>query len=1258
MFGKRALGPPVTELRVELAGALLAAGRSPKAERERERERERRGRGSSTRTMTSSKRTRKGETPQLGRYRFSYGDDDLPRQPSYPRDPLPREGQYPEAQPSGDQDAVSLGSKERAAMVGDDAAAALISVDTLSEIDEDERHAERLLPLLSKSQLSITVDQSLDAMADMDRLESKRKMEAELAESLPDEHFRSHVRWGGLRFLNIRVERVFLDRHARLYRGTIYIGYSLCVLVALSGSVPHMLTNWLLLSICQNWSEEVHDSMMRNDVNREDCSQSESISSNYINNVTSPKTIVILSCAACGCLFQLGIHALRPFQQYGYSLLATCLMYAIMIALVCFFCVYDANGIGQGNATLYDASYHMIAYLPILLSTFFWFGGKLFLQNALLWIVALVSVLATTIPTLLDEESESWDIFMYIVFIPPIFVLSIMLLPGAYLAEIQARKSFLQALLIRNQQQQLMRQRSTNQKLQRKMLDAMLPTVIVDTILAQRLSSEKDADLAAIPQLNHLSFRHQGVSILFAELDGFTALSAQVRPSLVMEYLNDLFLVFDGLCDDYDVYKVETVGDQYVAAVGVVHGKMDMIQSAEKERADAIMNTAKMVNFAKAILMGSDGIMLPGQRHPARLRIGINTGPCTSGIVGTKNLRLCLFGDTVNIAARMMQTGVAGRIHVTNAVVDLLPTTHSWERMTDMEIKGKGVMESHLLKDDVSTVSHLREDAERGTGEIANQIRSDLLHCYSSAFQCKNHHSLDLSSSSSQRMSHRLFRQGGQKYLNANESADMTVYSKHTHGMLFFSKGHIELCYLKTCAHRTKGDIYIGYLILFVTGWLNFIIEFIAALYKNEESTVSSTVSTLTHLFIDSIIGYTLLAFVVIAFLGSLGHYLIHRIAYIKNKAWTFYLQWICYVLLISTSFLLLRYHGLALGEQVSNATNLCTIACASVIFSIFSGGFFVHNLLFMLVGTGIYFGVFFTTYQKGIRGESYDAFWFVRWQSIFTTLLPVFGIVILIGCFLNEVASRKSFLQDLLKMQQRRKLIRERECTISLQQALLTNILPAFLVIRLQEHAVLTPQTLRNMSQTHQGVCVLFADIVGFTAFSSRVNPSLIFTFLNNLFNIFDNLCDEYKVCKVETIGDCYVAVTGIQGDADTYLSDWSSAESNAKNMLEFTQKILRGSQELVMPGLNQTPKLRSGVHTGSCITGIVGTKSLRFCLLGEASEGAATLEKNGTAGFIHTSQDVVDLAPNYKWEGSGTALDLSLRAGPIPTYLLRIGR
>merc|ERR1711959_211812 len=84
-------------------------------------------------------------------------------------------------------------------------------------------------------------------------------------------------------------------------------------------------------------------------------------------------------------------------------------------------------------------------------------------------------------------------------------------------------------------------------------------------------------------QLRRMSCRHFGVCIMFAELDGFTAFSAQVRPSLVMEYLNDLFLIFDGLCDDYDVYKVETVGDQYVAAVGVVTGKMHNEEVDENE---------------------------------------------------------------------------------------------------------------------------------------------------------------------------------------------------------------------------------------------------------------------------------------------------------------------------------------------------------------------------------------------------------------------------------------------------------------------------------------------------------------------------------------------------------------------------------------------------------------------------------------------------------------------------------------------------
>merc|ERR1719301_162698 len=65
-----------------------------------------------------------------------------------------------------------------------------------------------------------------------------------------------------------------------------------------------------------------------------------------------------------------------------------------------------------------------------------------------------------------------------------------------------------------------------------------------------------------------------GVSVLFADLVGFTSYSAQVDPFKVMVFLNDLFQVFDGMCDEYNVYKIETIGDCYVAAVGVVTGEL------------------------------------------------------------------------------------------------------------------------------------------------------------------------------------------------------------------------------------------------------------------------------------------------------------------------------------------------------------------------------------------------------------------------------------------------------------------------------------------------------------------------------------------------------------------------------------------------------------------------------------------------------------------------------------------------------------
>ena len=232
----------------------------------------------------------------------------------------------------------------------------------------------------------------------------------------------------------------------------------------------------------------------------------------------------------------------------------------------------------------------------------------------------------------------------------------------------------------------------------------MLPAVIVDQL------QQTNFAIQSWDQLRSMSKRHHGVCILFAELEGFAAFSSQVHPSGVMEYLNDLFQVFDGLCDSYDVYKVETVGDQYVAAVGVVTGCMhneevdaegdSCVGSMDWEsslHASSASNTQQMIGFAKAIMKGFNLVSLPESEVSPALRIGIHTGPCMSGIVGTKNFRFCLFGDTMNTAARMEQKGTAACVHTTQDVVDLVPGER-WEKLAKMEVKGKGSMQTYLLR--------------------------------------------------------------------------------------------------------------------------------------------------------------------------------------------------------------------------------------------------------------------------------------------------------------------------------------------------------------------------------------------------------------------------------------------------------------------------------------------------------------------------------------------------------------------------------
>lgn len=206
---------------------------------------------------------------------------------------------------------------------------------------------------------------------------------------------------------------------------------------------------------------------------------------------------------------------------------------------------------------------------------------------------------------------------------------------------------------------------------------------------AQRKSEELLLNILPAPVAARLK-QHDGiiadrlpdVSVLFADIVGFTELSQRQPPEIVVGILDRMFTAFDELSDRWGLEKIKTIGDAYMVAGGVSVPHRDQV-SAMARMALAMQREARRQDADSSFALD--------------LRIGIGLGPVVAGVIGRRKFAYDMWGDTVNTASRMESTADVGTIQVSDAVHERLRSQFDFERRERVTVKGKGEMTTYIL---------------------------------------------------------------------------------------------------------------------------------------------------------------------------------------------------------------------------------------------------------------------------------------------------------------------------------------------------------------------------------------------------------------------------------------------------------------------------------------------------------------------------------------------------------------------------------
>ncbi|CAD8086268.1 unnamed protein product [Paramecium primaurelia] len=769
--------------------------------------------------------------------------------------------------------------------------------------------------------------------------------------------------------------------------------------------------------------------------------------------------------------------------------------------------------------------------------------------------------------------------------------------------------------------------------------------------------------------------QNQGlVAIVFCDICNFDQMVIEEKDKIIT-FLDDIFRTFDKYCQIYGVQKIETVGKTYLASAGLKACEQELTYLSQVDPVQRALNLAEqMMNYIRSKMWGYKGQQLVG-------KIGIHYGGAISGVIGFHKPQFSLIGDTVNTTSRICSTGLEDTITLSEQAFDQLKNENIEFEIRNVEMKGLGIRPTYIYKGKIQnkekqSFMQIEQDVQskearsqymvRKNPEIfkkdlkkrktvLTQIdtmkqRRDSLQeqgtpnvfgikpidpTYYQAQDDKSRHSIKLlqqqesdenkikKSQAKPSTFKRLVTMFQNKFQLENyqpEIDELIDYEQLLNVILLKNEYTLEHNIIKETSFIQ---------LLQISYYKKQMSQFVSYEQYQEFVKIQSKNQTVQNLRIY-VLYYIIKSFCQIQFYSNynLGliviqwiFCLLNLMQFIVNNK-SYFEKWKIFIIILLCFEALLSGLVIDLVEDdyLKNIHVYEIIFIQSLFCSIQILSFWIKVLFCITIA-------FYSTIILAIDGTQIVSIYFILISSMYNMILILLIEQQQVSCFNQKI---------IYKTQQQK------------ESQLLQYLLPKHTLNKFLDDRI-----------SNIGICdkiddltILFADIAGFTEYSSKVKPEEVLVMLKNLFVEFDRKCCDLNVYKLYTIGDCYVAI----GMIDYH---HRNPHQEAKNIIdlafEMIKIIAQVRKQINFEGLN----MRIGVHTGSIFGGVMGTDIVRYDIYGPDVLIANKMESNGVKGYVQVSQQTKkyleeDYANLFKFE-QNVILELKAIGRQIEGYLVK---